>query len=135
MVPGQTIVEVKPQGVSKGKMVERILHELAGGAGAAAPDFVLCIGNDRSGALWLPMGCTSHPDCPPACPRVRAAASGANAAHAYRQLHQKLQAGAFPAEAGWQHRFVAANVAHCSLQPSTPSSLTRCLPASRATPP
>ncbi len=43
VVPGQSIVEVKPQGVSKGKMVERILHELT-------PDFVLCIGNDRSGA-------------------------------------------------------------------------------------
>ncbi|KAI3437768.1 hypothetical protein D9Q98_000215 [Chlorella vulgaris] len=41
VVPGQSIVEVKPQGVSKGKMVERILHELT-------PDFVLCIGNDRS---------------------------------------------------------------------------------------
>ncbi|EFN55842.1 hypothetical protein CHLNCDRAFT_57750 [Chlorella variabilis] len=47
VVPGQTIVEVKPQGVSKGKMVERILHDLAS-QGGHTPDFVLCIGNDRS---------------------------------------------------------------------------------------
>ncbi|PSC69557.1 trehalose phosphate synthase [Micractinium conductrix] len=46
VVPGQTIVEVKPQGVSKGKIVERILHDAA--AAGEPPDFVLCIGNDRS---------------------------------------------------------------------------------------
>jgi trehalose 6-phosphate synthase/phosphatase len=44
VVPGATIVEVKPQGVSKGKAAERILHELQG----TVNDFVLCIGNDRS---------------------------------------------------------------------------------------
>jgi trehalose 6-phosphate synthase/phosphatase len=42
VVPGATIVEVKPQGVSKGKAAERILHETQGS------EFVLCIGNDRS---------------------------------------------------------------------------------------
>ena len=42
VVPGQMIVEVKPQGVSKGRAAERILGE-SPGAG-----FVLCIGNDRS---------------------------------------------------------------------------------------
>ena len=42
VVPGQTIVEVKPQGVSKGKAAERIMHD------AGAVQFVLCIGNDRS---------------------------------------------------------------------------------------
>ncbi|KAL4451713.1 hypothetical protein ABPG75_007375 [Micractinium tetrahymenae] len=46
VVPGQTIVEVKPQGVSKGKIVERLLHDAS--AGGEPPDFVLCIGNDRS---------------------------------------------------------------------------------------
>lgn len=46
VVPGQGIVEVKPQGVSKGRLVERVLHEAA--ATSAAPDFVMCIGNDRS---------------------------------------------------------------------------------------
>ena len=55
VVPGQTIVEVKPQGVSKGKIVERILHDAA--AAGEPPDFVLCIGNDRSGeprpAPWM----------------------------------------------------------------------------------
>lgn len=42
VVPGQTIVEVKPQGVSKGRTAERILAE------TPEAGFVLCIGNDRS---------------------------------------------------------------------------------------
>lgn len=50
VVPGQTIVEVKPLGVSKGKVVERILHDAA--SGSEPPDFILCIGNDRSGAPY-----------------------------------------------------------------------------------
>lgn len=49
VVAGQSIVEVKPQNVSKGKVVERILHESI--AHGAAPEFVLCIGDDRSGVL------------------------------------------------------------------------------------
>lgn len=43
VVPGQTIVEVKPQGVSKGRAAERVLAY----AGEST-NFVLCIGNDRS---------------------------------------------------------------------------------------
>ncbi|KAL6772144.1 TSPSP1 [Auxenochlorella protothecoides x Auxenochlorella symbiontica] len=46
VVPGQSIVEVKPQGVSKGRVVERVLHDAL--ESGEAPDFVLCIGNDRS---------------------------------------------------------------------------------------
>ena len=55
VVPGQTIVEVKPQGVSKGKAVERILHNAMAADGGTPPDFILCIGNDRSG-VWV-CGC------------------------------------------------------------------------------
>ncbi|KAL3130848.1 hypothetical protein ABBQ38_000180 [Trebouxia sp. C0009 RCD-2024] len=43
---GQAIVEVKPQGASKGNAVDRILKKLADEGNA--PDFVLCIGDDRS---------------------------------------------------------------------------------------
>ncbi|EFJ09908.1 trehalose phosphate synthase [Selaginella moellendorffii] len=43
---GQFIVEVKPQGVSKGVVVERLLSSLA--QTGKSPDFVLCIGDDRS---------------------------------------------------------------------------------------
>ncbi len=43
---GVGIVEVKPQGVSKGGAVERILLQTADEG--AAPDFILCIGDDRS---------------------------------------------------------------------------------------
>ncbi|XP_022715736.1 probable alpha,alpha-trehalose-phosphate synthase [UDP-forming] 7 [Durio zibethinus] len=43
---GQFIVEVKPQGVSKGVVAEKIFTTMAEGGRQA--DFVLCIGDDRS---------------------------------------------------------------------------------------
>ncbi|KAL0334182.1 UNVERIFIED_CONTAM: putative alpha,alpha-trehalose-phosphate synthase [UDP-forming] 10 [Sesamum angustifolium] len=43
---GQHIVEVKPQGVTKGSVAEKVLSTLA--SNGRAPDFVVCIGDDRS---------------------------------------------------------------------------------------
>uniref|UniRef100_A0A453PUU6 Trehalose 6-phosphate phosphatase n=1 Tax=Aegilops tauschii subsp. strangulata TaxID=200361 RepID=A0A453PUU6_AEGTS len=43
---GQHIVEVNPQGISKGVVVESLLSSMV--RGGKAPDFVLCIGDDRS---------------------------------------------------------------------------------------
>ncbi|KAL4189863.1 hypothetical protein AMTRI_Chr08g209160 [Amborella trichopoda] len=43
---GHHIVEVKPQGVSKGIVVEKLLSAMA--EKGSMPDFVLCIGDDRS---------------------------------------------------------------------------------------
>ncbi|KAI3940512.1 hypothetical protein MKW98_024919 [Papaver atlanticum] len=43
---GQHIVEVKPQGVSKGLVAERLLSTMQ--RKGMLPDFVLCIGDDRS---------------------------------------------------------------------------------------
>ncbi|CAN1230203.1 Probable alpha,alpha-trehalose-phosphate synthase [UDP-forming] 7 [Linum grandiflorum] len=43
---GQFIVEVKPQGVSKGVVAEKILTTMAEGGRQA--DFILCVGDDRS---------------------------------------------------------------------------------------
>ncbi|KAF7808581.1 alpha,alpha-trehalose-phosphate synthase [UDP-forming] 6 [Senna tora] len=43
---GQNIVEVKPQGVSKGLVVKRLLSTMQ--ENGISPDFVLCIGDDRS---------------------------------------------------------------------------------------
>ncbi|KNA06858.1 hypothetical protein SOVF_177210 [Spinacia oleracea] len=43
---GHNIVEVKPQGVSKGLVTERVLSELTNDG--KAPDFLLCIGDDLS---------------------------------------------------------------------------------------
>ncbi len=43
---GAGIVEVKPRGVSKGGVAERVLLDLA--ATGDAPGFVLCVGDDRS---------------------------------------------------------------------------------------
>ncbi|KAK9144276.1 hypothetical protein Sjap_004179 [Stephania japonica] len=43
---GQHIVEVKPQGVSKGLVAERLLETMH--RKGVLPDFVLCVGDDRS---------------------------------------------------------------------------------------
>lgn len=43
---GQHIVEVKPQGVSKGIVVENLISTML--SKGKAPDFLLCIGDDRS---------------------------------------------------------------------------------------
>ncbi|KAL0447114.1 UNVERIFIED_CONTAM: putative alpha,alpha-trehalose-phosphate synthase [UDP-forming] 9 [Sesamum latifolium] len=43
---GQHIVEVKPQGVTKGLVAEKVLSMMA--RNGKAPDFVMCIGDDRS---------------------------------------------------------------------------------------
>ncbi|KAF3449388.1 hypothetical protein FNV43_RR10116 [Rhamnella rubrinervis] len=43
---GQNIVEVKPQGVNKGLVAERLLSTMK--KKSILPDFVLCIGDDRS---------------------------------------------------------------------------------------
>ncbi|WCJ21676.1 trehalose phosphate synthase [Euphorbia peplus] len=43
---GQHIVEVKPQGVSKGLVAEEVLLSMVNGG--KPPDFVLCVGDDKS---------------------------------------------------------------------------------------
>ncbi|CAN7133841.1 unnamed protein product [Brassica rapa subsp. narinosa] len=43
---GQHIVEVKPQGVSKGLAVEKVIHRMV--ENGNSPDMVMCIGDDRS---------------------------------------------------------------------------------------
>lgn len=43
---GQQIVEVKPQGVSKGAVAEKLLSLMV--SRGTPPDFVLCVGDDRS---------------------------------------------------------------------------------------
>ncbi|XAR50158.1 Alpha,alpha-trehalose-phosphate synthase (UDP-forming) [Bertholletia excelsa] len=43
---GQNIVEVKPQGVSKGLAAEKVLRRMV--CNGEWPDFVMCIGDDRS---------------------------------------------------------------------------------------
>ncbi|XVE85039.1 hypothetical protein DITRI_Ditri17bG0060500 [Diplodiscus trichospermus] len=43
---GQHIVEVKPQGVSKGLVAEKVLLRMVNGG--KPPDFVMCVGDDKS---------------------------------------------------------------------------------------
>ncbi|KAL1327595.1 hypothetical protein HN51_037608 [Arachis hypogaea] len=43
---GQHIVEVKPQGISKGLVAEKVISTMFNGGNP--PDFVMCIGDDRS---------------------------------------------------------------------------------------
>lgn len=46
VIRGQHIVEVKPQGLSKGKVVEDLISSMR--SKGKSPDFLLCIGDDRS---------------------------------------------------------------------------------------
>lgn len=46
---GHHIVEVKPQGVSKGVVAEKVLATME--ARSEAPDLILCIGDDRYAGL------------------------------------------------------------------------------------
>ncbi|KAK1362160.1 putative alpha,alpha-trehalose-phosphate synthase [UDP-forming] 9 [Heracleum sosnowskyi] len=43
---GKDIVEVKPQGISKGLVTEKVISKMIGSG--ETPDFILCIGDDRS---------------------------------------------------------------------------------------
>lgn len=45
---GHHTVEIKPSGVSKGVVVELLLQKVAERGGGRPPDFVLCVGDDRS---------------------------------------------------------------------------------------
>ncbi|GMH01624.1 hypothetical protein Nepgr_003463 [Nepenthes gracilis] len=64
---GQQIVEVKPQGISKGFVVEKVLSTIV--KGGRPPDFIMCIGDDRSDedmfeSLLKPVACSSQPLIP-----------------------------------------------------------------------
>ncbi|XP_052186106.1 probable alpha,alpha-trehalose-phosphate synthase [UDP-forming] 9 isoform X2 [Diospyros lotus] len=64
---GQYIVEVKPQGVSKGLVAQKVLSTMVGREGA--PDFVMCIGDDRSDedmfeSILSTVSCPSLPAAP-----------------------------------------------------------------------
>ena len=48
VVMGAQIVEVKPSGVTKGGVVERIMKHITGRGSSQLPDFVFCCGDDRS---------------------------------------------------------------------------------------
>ncbi|KAL3835552.1 hypothetical protein ACJIZ3_010288 [Penstemon smallii] len=64
---GQHIVEVKPQGVTKGLVAEKVLSMMA--RDGRAPDFVMCIGDDRSDedmfeSILSAVSCSSLPTAP-----------------------------------------------------------------------
>ncbi|KAK7250542.1 hypothetical protein RIF29_33046 [Crotalaria pallida] len=64
---GQHIVEVKPQGISKGLVAEKILSTMVNGG--SPPDFVMCIGDDRSDedmfeSILRTVSCPSLPVAP-----------------------------------------------------------------------
>ncbi|XP_061371403.1 probable alpha,alpha-trehalose-phosphate synthase [UDP-forming] 9 isoform X2 [Gastrolobium bilobum] len=64
---GQHIVEVKPQGVSKGLVAEKVLSTMVNGGNP--PDFVMCIGDDRSDedmfeSILRTVSCPSLPSAP-----------------------------------------------------------------------
>ncbi|WJX93654.1 putative alpha,alpha-trehalose-phosphate synthase [UDP-forming] 9 [Trifolium repens] len=64
---GQHIVEVKPQGVTKGLVAEKVLLNMVNGGNP--PDFVMCIGDDRSDedmfeSILSTVSCPSLPAAP-----------------------------------------------------------------------
>ncbi|OIV93734.1 hypothetical protein TanjilG_16585 [Lupinus angustifolius] len=64
---GQHIVEVKPQGINKGLVAEKILSTMVNGGNS--PDFVMCIGDDRSDedmfeSILRTVSCPSLPAAP-----------------------------------------------------------------------
>jgi trehalose 6-phosphate synthase/phosphatase len=64
---GQQIVEVKPQGVTKGLVAEKVLLNMVNGGNP--PDFVMCIGDDRSDedmfeSILSTVSCPSLPAAP-----------------------------------------------------------------------
>ncbi|KAE8719217.1 Alpha,alpha-trehalose-phosphate synthase 6 [Hibiscus syriacus] len=64
---GQNVVEVKPQGVSKGLVAKRLLSTMQ--EKGMVPDFVLCIGDDRSDEDMFEV-ITSSIACPTINPRA-----------------------------------------------------------------
>ncbi|XP_004309955.1 PREDICTED: probable alpha,alpha-trehalose-phosphate synthase [UDP-forming] 11 [Fragaria vesca subsp. vesca] len=63
---GQHIVEVKPLGVSKGKVVEELLSTMQNRV--RSPDFLLCIGDDRSDEDMFKS--IMHPESNPSMPAI-----------------------------------------------------------------
>ncbi|XP_020090067.1 probable alpha,alpha-trehalose-phosphate synthase [UDP-forming] 9 isoform X2 [Ananas comosus] len=72
---GQHIVEVKPQGVSKGLVVEKLLRTMV--HNGKPPDFVMCIGDDRSDEdMFESLSDTANSKLFPSVPEVFACTVG-----------------------------------------------------------
>ncbi|XP_051144782.1 probable alpha,alpha-trehalose-phosphate synthase [UDP-forming] 9 [Andrographis paniculata] len=72
---GQHIVEVKPQGVTKGSVAQKVLSMMVDNK---APDFVMCIGDDRSDEDMFEsiLSTSSYPSLPAAYPEIFACTVG-----------------------------------------------------------
>ncbi|XP_048443592.1 probable alpha,alpha-trehalose-phosphate synthase [UDP-forming] 9 [Pyrus x bretschneideri] len=72
---GQHIVEVKPQGVTKGIVAQKVLSMMIGNGNA--PDFVLCIGDDRSDEdMFESISSTTYSSSQAAAPEIFACTVG-----------------------------------------------------------
>ncbi|CAN6717942.1 unnamed protein product [Malus baccata var. baccata] len=72
---GQHIVEVKPQGVTKGIVAQKVLSMMI--ANGNAPDFVLCIGDDRSDEdMFESISSTTYSSSQAAAPEIFACTVG-----------------------------------------------------------
>ncbi|GAV80820.1 Glyco_transf_20 domain-containing protein/Trehalose_PPase domain-containing protein [Cephalotus follicularis] len=72
---GQHIVEVKPQGVSKGLVAQKVLLKMVNSG--KPPDFVMCIGDDRSDEdMFESILSTAHSPSLPAAPEIFACTVG-----------------------------------------------------------
>uniref|UniRef100_A0A2N9FLF3 alpha,alpha-trehalose-phosphate synthase (UDP-forming) n=1 Tax=Fagus sylvatica TaxID=28930 RepID=A0A2N9FLF3_FAGSY len=72
---GQLIVEVKPQGVTKGLVAEKVLSSMI--SNGKPPDFVMCIGDDRSDEdMFESISSIANRSCLPAAPEIFACTVG-----------------------------------------------------------
>ncbi|XP_062168606.1 probable alpha,alpha-trehalose-phosphate synthase [UDP-forming] 9 [Alnus glutinosa] len=72
---GQHIVEVKPQGVTKGLVAEKVLSSMI--SNKKPLDFVMCIGDDRSDEdMFESISTTAYSSCLPAAPEIFACTVG-----------------------------------------------------------
>lgn len=72
---GQHIVEVKPQGVTKGLVAEKVLSSMI--SNNKPPEFVLCIGDDRSDEdMFESISTTAYSSSLPAAPEIFACTVG-----------------------------------------------------------
>ncbi|XP_030938865.1 probable alpha,alpha-trehalose-phosphate synthase [UDP-forming] 9 [Quercus lobata] len=72
---GQHIVEVKPQGVTKGLVAEKVLSAMI--SNGKQPDFVMCIGDDRSDEdMFESISSIANESCLPAAPEIFACTVG-----------------------------------------------------------
>ncbi|KAJ4712298.1 putative Trehalose-6-phosphate synthase [Melia azedarach] len=105
---GHNIVEVKPQGVTKGLVVEKVLSTML--SNGKLPDFVMCIGDDRSDEdMFESISSTAYGSSLPVAPEIFACTVGQKPSKARYYLDDADEVssllGRLAAGSPWHYRF------------------------------